>query len=243
MANNGHLSKLGKFAVFVVSLTLVLCVLSSVSAEDFLLPNQAFAKAEPADPANMLTPEELSEMMNLMLSGEYVYTSNSNFLREVKNLLPEATWEITDEIPLPVNLQYALQSYCQRFDVPYSLALAVIQTESEFDAHAATTSCYGYMQIHRINISFLQSSVGIDDITDDRQNLCSGVFLLSYLKQQYDTWEETLVAYNCGQQGAYDEYFSKGATSSLYSDVVLHREKQWQSKIVLITSENEEVVG
>lgn len=138
---------------------------------------------------------------------------------------------ITPKVPLNVELQMLTQKYCREYAVPYSLVLAVIQTESSFEPDAVNESCYGLMQIHAVHENDLRNKLGVTDFTEPKQNLHSGIYLLSELYEKYGDWQMALVAYNCGNRGAYENYFSQGQYASGYSWKVLSAQEEWEAVI------------
>ncbi len=136
-----------------------------------------------------------------------------------------------DEIPLDYDTQACLRAWCEQYSVPYSLALGVIEAESSFQPDASNGSCYGYMQINSINREWLGEQIGVTDLKDPLQNLHSGVFMLSDLYGKYEDWSKVLICYNCGEKGAYDNYFSQGLTSSRYSRRVLELQNKWAEAV------------
>lgn len=138
---------------------------------------------------------------------------------------------LSDEIPLDYDTQIYLRALCEQYSVPCQIALGVIEAESSFQADARNGSCYGYMQINTINQERLADEIGVTDLTDPLQNLHSGVFMLGHLYKKYDDWSKALVAYNCGETGAYKNFFSKGVTSNQYSLRVLALQDKWAEVI------------
>ena len=132
------------------------------------------------------------------------------------------------EIPLGEERQLLLFSICEEYSVPAEIALAVIQTESTFDNSARNGSCHGYMQVSTINRTWLNSDIGITDLTDPDQNLRAGCYMLSVLYGKYGDWHKALVCYNCGEGGAYENFFSHGYYTSSYSRLVMQRAESWK---------------
>jgi len=135
----------------------------------------------------------------------------------------------SDAIPLDRDIQCCLNAWCEQYQVPYPLALAVIETESSFSPDARNGNCYGYMQVNLINCSWLEAEIGVTDLTNPYQNLQSGVFMLGNLHEKYGDWSKALVAYNCGERGAYNRYFSRGVASSKYSRSVIEKQAEWET--------------
>ena len=132
-----------------------------------------------------------------------------------------------EEIPLDFDLQCHLITVCEEYGVPYHIALGVIQAESSFTADASNGTCFGYMQINKINAEWLAESIGVTDLTDPYQNLRSGVFILSDLFGDYGDWHKALIAYNYGPSGAQEHVFSKGYTTTGYSRSVMEYADAW----------------
>ncbi len=132
-----------------------------------------------------------------------------------------------EEIPLNFDLQCHLITVCEEYGVPYHIALGVIQAESSFTADASNGTCFGYMQVNKINAEWLSESIGVTDLTDPYQNLRSGVFILSDLFGDYGDWHKALIAYNYGPSGAQEHVFSKGYTTTGYSRAVMEYADAW----------------
>lgn len=132
-----------------------------------------------------------------------------------------------EEIPLDFDLQCHLITVCEEYGVPYHIALGVIQAESSFTADASNGTCFGYMQINKINAEWLSESIGVTDLTDPYQNLRAGVFILSDLFGDYGDWNKALIAYNYGPAGAQKHIFSKGYTTTGYSRAVMAYAEDW----------------
>ncbi len=63
---------------------------------------------------------------------------------------------VTDGNLLDYDLQMTMQACCEKYGVPYALALAVADVESRFDPTATSgTNDYGLMQINQVNHGWL----------------------------------------------------------------------------------------
>ena len=90
-----------------------------------------------------------------------------------------------------------MQEKCDKYGVPYALALAVADQESRFDPDAVSgTNDYGLMQINKINFEWLRER-GIDPLTYEG-NIEAGVLILSKAINRYGDYGLALMAYNCG---------------------------------------------
>lgn len=123
-------------------------------------------------------------------------------------------------IPLSYDLQRFTKEQADLNGVPYVLVLAVMEQESRFDIHADGGDSFGLMQINEVH--------GPKEIIiQPEENIKIGCWLLGYLWQEYRDWNKALVAYNCGEAGAYQQYFRHGSISSPYSREVLLRSERF----------------
>ncbi len=124
------------------------------------------------------------------------------------------------DIPLSGELQLFLRQQAELNGVPYVLALAVCEQESRFDINADGGDSFGLMQINTVH--------GAKEIIiEPHENIRIGTWLLGYLYREYRDWNKVLVAYNCGQAGAYEYYFRHGSISSPYSREVMLRSERF----------------
>lgn len=105
----------------------------------------------------------------------------------------------SDEIPLDYLYQDVCRSACERYGVPYPLALAVIETESGFDLEAvgADGRDVGLFQIRTGNHAWLSQETGADPMTP-AGNIKCGVWLLGYLLEENGSTESALTVYRWG---------------------------------------------
>lgn len=130
-------------------------------------------------------------------------------------------------VPLSLSLQHKLQDACFEYNVPYALALAVIEQESAFDETADNGICYGLMQLHPINYPRLRE-LGYEPL-EPEGNLYAGVYMLSELLTKYPDNHQALMAYNLGETGA-KKLWNEGQYCSQYSMKVLSLATKWQSE-------------
>lgn len=104
---------------------------------------------------------------------------------------------------------YVIVDECLREQVPLSLVMSLIEEESGFDPFAKGrrnyngTVDYGYMQLNSKYIPWFIDRFGYEDIKWDpiknpEHNLRLGIRYLSYLRNRFKSWPETLYAYNWG---------------------------------------------
>lgn len=126
---------------------------------------------------------------------------------------------------LSLELQSVMAKMCDKYGVPYALALAVADHESRFDPDAkSSTNDFGLMQINTVNFEWLKEK-GIDPLTYDG-NIEAGVLMLSKALDRYGEIELALMAYNCGDTGA-KRLWDAGTYSTEYSKSVMERYQKW----------------
>ena len=135
---------------------------------------------------------------------------------------------LTEDVPLPFELQRVMQDACDKYGVPYALALAVAECESSFILEADNGTCWGLMQIHPINYPRLREN-GIEP-TEYAGNIVAGVFMLGELLEKYSDTHKALMAYNCGETGA-KRLWNQGYFTSTYSRKVVTNYEKWQQII------------
>lgn len=135
---------------------------------------------------------------------------------------------LTEDVPLPFELQRVMQDACDKYGVPYALALAVAECESSFILEADNGTCWGLMQIHPINYPRLREN-GIEP-TEYEGNIVAGVFMLGELLEKYSDTHKALMAYNCGETGA-KRLWNQGYFTSTYSRKVVTNYEKWQQII------------
>lgn len=135
---------------------------------------------------------------------------------------------LTEDIPLAFEYQKAMQDACEKYNVPYALALAVAECESSFNLEADSGTCWGVMQIHPINYPRLREN-GIEP-TEYEGNITAGVFMLGELLDKYTDTHKALMAYNCGETGA-KRLWNQGYFTSKYSRKVVEKYEKWQEII------------
>ena len=133
---------------------------------------------------------------------------------------PEKKAIYSDKIPLSPELQVFVRTQAELNGVPYAIALGVIEQESRFQVDEDGGDSYGLMQIHECH--------GPKEIIiEPHENVRIGCWLLGYHYREYKDWSMALVAYNCGEAGAYQQYFRHGSISSPYSREVMQRSERF----------------
>lgn len=124
------------------------------------------------------------------------------------------------DIPLDREQQDIVREISEEYGVPFELALAVMQVESNFDITAiGNGNCYGIMQIHKINHPALESQLGITDWLSLSDNARAGCYMLGNLLDKYQDETRALMAYNMGE-GAAKKAWNAGTRSTGYTEKV-----------------------
>ena len=133
------------------------------------------------------------------------------------------------DLPISYEIQDYLYKRCEEEGIEYSLALAIIECESDFTVDSiGATNDYGLFQINGSNYYYLQRDLGIDNLLDPYQNIDCGLYML----KQY--WTEdihhTLMCYNAGASvGNY--WWETGTTSTYYTERVMEKKQYWEEQI------------
>lgn len=217
--------------VAAITTAAVMAAVTSINADAEDTPMEAMPTAEEvvkqepmAEPVQLVYETPLWAEEPEPLAQEV--TEDPEEPEKIEQVLVEQGY-LHEEIPLNFDLQCHLITVCEEYGVPYHIALGVIQAESSFTADASNGTCFGYMQINKINAEWLSESIGVTDLTDPYQNLRSGVFILSDLFGDYGDWHKALTAYNYGPSGAQEHVFSKGYTTTGYSRAVMEYADAW----------------
>lgn len=114
----------------------------------------------------------------------------------------------------------AAEGAAERYEIPVELILAVIECESSYHPDADNGTCKGLMQIHQINLDWLERDFGRElDLYDIEDNVYAGSYILAGYYHKYDI-HRALMAYN-GGQGYMRKMVQKGYESSKYSRKVV----------------------
>lgn len=128
-------------------------------------------------------------------------------------------------LSLDYDLQKIMYECCLKYKVPFALALAVAEKESNFNPDAVSkTDDHGLMQINRCNFEYLLNK-GIDPLTY-QGNIEAGILLLSENLELYGEESLAVMAYNCGRTGA-KRLWNKGTYSTAYSRAVMELYDKW----------------
>lgn len=142
--------------------------------------------------------------------------------------------EYYEGIPMDFELQTYIQVQSERYDLPYELVYAIIETESGYRPGVVSeTNDHGIMQVNAVNHEWVNNELGFElDYLDPYHNTWAGMLVLSDLYKKY--YDQSgihcvLVAYNRGEAGA-QKLFSQGVFSTDYSWAVVTTMKDIQEK-------------
>ena len=131
-------------------------------------------------------------------------------------------------LPISNELQDYIFELCSEEEVPVSLVLSMISTETQFEPTAiSSTGDCGLMQINECNHSWLEKKYDISDFLDPYQNVYCGIKIIGQLLAKYEDYHLALMAYNMGESGA-KELWNKGIYSSSYSREIVANMKQFE---------------
>ena len=93
--------------------------------------------------------------------------------------------------------------YSEKFGVPEHIIYAVIKTESDFKSNAVSSAgAVGLMQITPDTFDWIAMKLNEQGefalMYDPETNIRYGVYLLSFLKNEYENWDTVYAAYNAG---------------------------------------------
>ena len=141
----------------------------------------------------------------------------------------------SEAVPMCYEWQDFMRTYCAAYSVPYSLALAVAETETHFDMEA--TGAAGEVGIMQLNPGpsgayhkAIQEITRLDPATPCG-NIAAGCYLLGKYLQDYGNTEKALMAYNMGVGGAMRAW-EKGITSTEYSRKVIAAAERWECTVI-----------
>jgi len=144
-----------------------------------------------------------------------------------------ASYAAEPELPLDHGVMIYIKEQSEKRNISPELVLAVIRVESSFKEKSVSSdrTCFGLMQINKINLKWLRKELGTNDLLDPYQNVEAGIYILAGLVQKYDDFHSALMAYNAGEAGAKRQW-NKGYYSSKYSrKVVSYMDEYMESRI------------
>lgn len=134
-------------------------------------------------------------------------------------------------VPMSYEYQDYMRTYCAEYKCPYPLALAVAETETNFDMEAVGAA--GEVGIMQLNPgpsgsyhAELEEATGMDPTTPSG-NIAAGCYLLGKYMEDYGDPHKAAMAYNMGVSGARNAW-EAGITSTEYSTAVVEAMERWE---------------
>lgn len=186
------------------------------------------AKAYSEEPAAILPTELL-----FTAAAEEEYMEDPQETEKIEEaLLAQGYFSLV--VPMPYEWQDYMRTYCEEYGCPYPLALAVAQTESNFDMDAVGSS--GEVGIMQLNPgpggsyhAEIQEATGLDPTTASG-NIAGGCYKLGLYLAKYGNVEKAAMAYNMGEGGAKNAW-AGGITSTNYSRTVKEAMETWECTV------------
>ena len=149
----------------------------------------------------------------------YKYKDNLTYKADK---LPKVEKNHYYNIPLSHSLQDFIYEICVDEDVPVTLVLAMIETESGFNPEIISpTNDYGLLQINKVNYEWLKKSYRTADMLNPYQNVFCGIKIIgTFIKKYNNDYTKALMAYNMGDYGA-KKAWQNGIVSTKYSTKIL----------------------
>ena len=125
-----------------------------------------------------------------------------------------------NDVPLTYEEQDYLHTACEEAQIPYALALAMIQQETQFRNMVGDGGdSEGYMQVQRRWHEDRMERLGVEDLMEPFSNFRVGCDFMAELLAQYPM-EDALTAYNSGHPG-----------SGRYSRKVMESYEAWKEVV------------
>ena len=135
---------------------------------------------------------------------------------------------LSEKVPLSFEEQDFLRTASEEGGVPYHLALAVIETETNFRNVAGDNGgSIGYMQVAPRWHSDRMERLGVADLWDPYGNFRVGCDFLGELLEDYEDPNKALMAYNMGPRQA-ARLWEEGTYETRYSQAVMERAEAWE---------------
>ncbi len=137
-------------------------------------------------------------------------------------------YRFVEDCPLSKKQQRKIFNICARANISYEFVMAVIYTESRFDADCVSDNgeSVGLMQIQERWHRPLMDKLGCTNLKNPIQNVRVGVALLQSHCKKYKDPAWALMAYNGG--GAYAERMIAKGEVSQYAKKVLQKSQEYE---------------
>lgn len=187
---------------YVWTVAICLILVFGLAVWDWVAQQQKDRPAANPEPAAVSEPQLADWLLEKMDRGEpEAELPYSDFAGP--DPMIEDTY-LRQDIPLSWDLQADLYGACLEFGVDYALALAVVETESQYQNLIGDGGdSIGYMQIQPKWHKARMKALGVDDLADPEGNFRVGCSLLADLLEG-NTLEDALSLYNTGHGGSTD---------------------------------------
>lgn len=174
---------------------------------------------------------EIDAAMASKTARMVVETQTTEYIVPELETMQVQTVPVSDLVPLTAEEQESLWTACQEFGIPYTLALGVIDVETDFRNVAGDDgNSKGYMQVQERYHTDTMRTLGVADLMESKGNFRVGLSYLSEMVAVTDTTDEALMAYNMGKVGA-ARLWQEGVHESAYSREVLERASYWENQL------------
>ena len=134
-----------------------------------------------------------------------------------------------------------IQNASREFDVPYDVIYAIIETESDFDPDAvSSTGARGLMQINKITLQDINENLKTDysmnDLFDPEINIKLGASYLARLYKRFGNFETVYAAYNAGptkvSEWLKDSEYSNDGKTLIREKIPYSETKRYVEKVI-----------
>ena len=117
------------------------------------------------------------------------------------------TLKAYDDIPLSEEEQIYMQQICMENNISYEFALALMESESHFDAEAVGDKgeSVGYFQINSINWPRMESEYGLN-VHDPMDNIAAGILILREKFEKFEDPYQVIICYKAGDKRGTELY-------------------------------------
>lgn len=179
-------------------------------------------RAAPPEIASLKLVEPVHETESLEAMGEEEGDEDPLETEKIEAALVEQGY-FRDDVPLSYELQDYLHTACEEAGVPYALALAVIQKETQFrNVTGDDGASEGYMQVQERWHRERMERLGVDDLADPFGNFRVGCDFLAELIDQYESVDLAVTVYNWGHNPGY---------ITKYAMEVMNYYEQWRGLV------------
>lgn len=122
-----------------------------------------------------------------------------------------------NDVPLSETEQIHMQQICEECNISYEFALAIMESESGFDAEAIGDDgkSIGYFQINEVNWPRMESEYGLD-VNDPMDNIEAGIRILKEKFEKYDDPFQVIIYYKAGDKRGTELYLKEKYKTSQY---------------------------